>query len=46
MGRALAAAATAPVEVWEAPEAGHNDLGPAGAVEAAAAFLARRLPER
>ncbi len=46
MGRALAAAATTPVEIWEAPDAGHNDLGPAGAVEAAAAFLARRLPER
>jgi hypothetical protein len=43
MGRALAAAATAPVELWEAPEAGHNELGAAGAVEAAAAFLRRRV---
>ena len=43
MGRRLAAAASAPVEVWEAPGAGHNDLGPAGGIEAAAAFLARRL---
>jgi hypothetical protein len=44
MGRALAAAATAPVEVWEAPGAGHNEIGAAGGVEAAAAFLRRRLP--
>jgi fermentation-respiration switch protein FrsA (DUF1100 family) len=44
MGRELAAAATAPVEVWEAPDAGHNELGLAGGVEAAASFLARRLP--
>jgi fermentation-respiration switch protein FrsA (DUF1100 family) len=42
MGRRLAAAARAPVEVWEAPDAGHDDLGAAGAVERAAAFLARR----
>jgi pimeloyl-ACP methyl ester carboxylesterase len=48
MGRALAAAATTDVEVWEAPEAGHNELGPAGAMEAAAAFLRRRdvIPPR
>lgn len=44
MGRELAAAAHAPLELWEAPGAGHNDLGPAGAVEEAARFLARRLP--
>jgi fermentation-respiration switch protein FrsA (DUF1100 family) len=42
MSRRLAAAATAPVQVWEAPLAGHNDLGAAGGVEAAAAFLARQ----
>jgi hypothetical protein len=45
LGRELAAAARAPVELWEAPGAGHNDLGPAGAVEEAARFLARRLPD-
>lgn len=44
MGRELAAAARAPIEVWEAPAAGHNDLGPAGAIEEAARFLARVLP--
>jgi fermentation-respiration switch protein FrsA (DUF1100 family) len=44
MGRELAAAARAPVEVWEAPLAGHNELGQAGALEEAARFLARRLP--
>jgi fermentation-respiration switch protein FrsA (DUF1100 family) len=44
MGRALAARATAPVELWESPEAGHNELGAAGGIEAAAEFLRRRLP--
>jgi fermentation-respiration switch protein FrsA (DUF1100 family) len=44
MGRRLAGAARAPVELWEAPGAGHDELGAHGAVEAAAAFLARRLP--
>lgn len=39
MGRRLAAAARAPVEVWEAPGAGHNELGAVGGVERAAAFL-------
>jgi hypothetical protein len=34
------------VEIWEAPEAGHNEIGLAGGLEAAAAFLARRLPPR
>lgn len=43
MGDALAAAARAPVERWTAPDAGHNELGPAGAVAAAAEFLGRRL---
>lgn len=43
MGREIAAAARAPVELWEAPGAGHNDLGAAGAIEEAARFLARRL---
>ncbi|WP_137181683.1 alpha/beta hydrolase [Roseomonas sp. AR75] len=44
MGRALAARATAPVEVWEAPTAGHNEIGAAGGVEEAARFLGRSLP--
>lgn len=44
MGETLAAAARAPVERWLAPEAGHNDLVEAGAIEAAARFLARYLP--
>jgi len=46
MGRELAAAATAPVELWEAPAAGHNELGLAGGVDATADFLARRLPRQ
>jgi hypothetical protein len=44
MGRALIAAATAPTELWVAPEAGHEDLGPFGAVEAAFGFVARHVP--
>jgi fermentation-respiration switch protein FrsA (DUF1100 family) len=44
MGRALAARAAAPVEVWTAPQAGHNEIGPAGGVERAAEFLRRHLP--
>jgi len=44
MGRTLAEAATAPVELWVAPEAGHNDLAQAGATEAAASFVHRHLP--
>jgi len=43
MGRRLQAAATAPVELWEAPGAGHNDIGPAGGVAAGAEFVRRRL---
>jgi uncharacterized protein len=43
MGRRLAAAATAPVEVWESPDAGHDDIGARGGVAAAAAFLGHRL---
>jgi fermentation-respiration switch protein FrsA (DUF1100 family) len=43
MGSALAAAAARPVEVWLAPEGGHNDLGDHGAMEAVAAFLGRVL---
>ena len=43
MGRRLMRAATAPVELWVAPEAGHNDLAYAGATEAAADFVRRRL---
>lgn len=46
MGRELAAAARAPVELWEAPGAGHNDLSAAGAIEEAVRFLARRLAIR
>jgi fermentation-respiration switch protein FrsA (DUF1100 family) len=42
MGRRLQAAATAPVELWESPEAGHDDIGARGGLDAAAAFLARR----
>lgn len=41
MGRQLAAAAGGTVEVWEAPGAGHNELGPAGGVDRAAEFLQR-----
>jgi fermentation-respiration switch protein FrsA (DUF1100 family) len=43
MGRALAEAAQAPVEVWEAPGAGHNELGQVGGLQAAARFLGERL---
>ncbi len=46
MADELAAAARAPVERWSVPGAGHNDLGEAGAIEAAAAFLDRRLARR
>jgi fermentation-respiration switch protein FrsA (DUF1100 family) len=46
MGRRLLDTATAPVELWEAPDAGHNEIGAAGGVDAAADFLARRLPAR
>lgn len=42
MGRRLAAAARAPVELWEAPGAGHNELGAAGGVDRAARFLFER----
>ena len=44
MGRAIAAAANVPAEVWVAPGAGHVDLGPYGAVEAAAAFVRKHCP--
>jgi fermentation-respiration switch protein FrsA (DUF1100 family) len=44
MGRTLARAATAPVEMWAAPDAGHTGLLQAGAVEAAADFVRRRVP--
>ncbi len=44
MGRRLAAAARAPVELWEAPGAGHNEIGAAGGVDRAAAFLAGLRP--
>ncbi len=41
MGRALIAAASAPTALWIATEAGHDDLGPFGAIDAAAAFVAQ-----
>ncbi len=44
LGNAVAAAATAPVTLWQAPQAGHRDLTAAGAPEVAAAFLRRVLP--
>ena len=44
MGRALMQAATAPTELWVAEGAGHEDLGPFGAIEAAAAFVAKWCP--
>lgn len=43
MSRELAAAATAPLEVWEAPQADHNGIGQAGGMQAAAEFVARHL---
>jgi hypothetical protein len=46
VSRELFAAAGEPKEFWLAPEAGHNDLGAAGAagaVEAAMAFVRRHL---
>jgi fermentation-respiration switch protein FrsA (DUF1100 family) len=42
MGNALFAMLTAPKQLWVAPEAGHNDLGTYGAVEAAVAFVQGR----
>lgn len=41
MGRALIAAAKVPTELWVAEGAGHQDLGPYGMVEAAAAFVGK-----
>jgi uncharacterized protein len=41
MGRTLKAASGGPTELFLAPEAGHNDLASFGAIEAAAAFVAR-----
>ncbi|MBX9752317.1 MAG: alpha/beta hydrolase [Roseococcus sp.] len=46
MSRDLATRATAPLEIWEAPGAGHNELGEAGGVAAAAEFLRRHLTRR
>ena len=46
MGRALHAAAAEPKELWHAPDAGHNDLAPFGAVETAAAFVRRWVAPR
>lgn len=41
MSRELAQHARVPVEIWEAPGAGHNELGEAGGIAAAAEFLRR-----
>lgn len=46
MSRDLASRATAPLEIWEAPGADHNEIGEAGGVTAAAAFLRRHLAPR
>lgn len=43
MGHALLAAATAPKEGWFAPEAGHESLSQFGALDAAIAFIERRV---
>jgi fermentation-respiration switch protein FrsA (DUF1100 family) len=42
-GRALFEAAPQPKEGWFAPEAGHEDLGRYGGLDAAVAFIERRL---
>ncbi len=42
-GRALLAAATAPKEGWFSPEASHENLARFGALEAAIAFIDRRV---
>ena len=44
MGHALHAAATAPAELWVAPEGGHTDLLQFGLMSIIAAFLERHLP--
>lgn len=41
LSRRLAAAASPPAAIWEAPEGGHENLAAHGAIEAAAAFLRR-----
>ncbi len=46
MGRRLQAAATAPAELHELPQAGHDDIAAWGGLEEAAAFLGRRLRGR
>ena len=43
MGQALHAAATAPAELWLAPQSSHTDLLQFGLMDAIAAFLARHL---
>ncbi len=43
MGPMLHAAATAPAELWIAPQAGHNDLLQLGLMEAVADFVRRHL---
>ena len=42
-GEALFAAAPEPKERWRAPGAGHEELGPAGALDAVVAVLERRV---
>lgn len=44
MGRAMIAAAKGPTELWVAEGAGHEDLGPYGAIQAAAAFVRKYCP--
>jgi len=46
MSRELASRAVAPPDIWEAPGAGHNEIGEAGGLAAAAMFLRRHLPPR
>ena len=43
-GRVLLEAASAPKEGWFAPRAGHQNLAQFGALDAAIAFIERRLP--
>ena len=42
-GRVLLAAASAPKEGWFAPGAGHQNLAQFGALDAAIAFIERRV---
>lgn len=44
MGQRLLAAARSPAELWQAAEAGHNDLADFGIFAAAGDFVRRRCP--